>query len=200
MSEKIIELEVKGIDIFDENVVEFLQENFPEVQWSFLDGKVIASFVCQESSLNINVQNFVRGILVSKIGASNFRWHDDLVGYAEISLRTGLSSEGVRKWAKGERGVIQFPEARGHVGTGQHRSPVWCWSEVYTWLDTNGKYSEGIVYPTSEEICALNAAITWIKSPSYQVIEFQSPTAFEEVVSDLTEFTFTSEKLIEGAH
>lgn len=199
MSEKIIELEVKGIDIFDENIVDFLQGNFPEVLWSFSDGKVIASFFYQDSTPLTTAQNFVRKILEAKIGASSFRWHDDLVGYAEIALRTGLSSEGIRKWKKRERGDVDFPEPRTQVGTGQHRSPIWSWSEILKCLQDSGKYSNEIEYPTFEDICMINAAIIWMTSDSYQSVTLETQTTFSGVITDLTGLKYSGSNLPEGA-
>jgi predicted DNA-binding transcriptional regulator AlpA len=168
MSEKLIELEVSDFDIFDEEILGLLEEFFPIVQWSYSDDKTIARFICQETLLLMSVQEFADQVFKLNSEKSKIRWYDDFIGYSEISQRTGLSAEGIRKWAKGERGVGNFPRPRGYVGLAKHRSPIWPWSEVLNWLQLNNKYSEDTEYPSLLEIDRINAVLSWSSTASQQ--------------------------------
>jgi hypothetical protein len=145
MSEKLIELEVSDFDIFDEEILGLLEEFFPIVQWSYSDDKTIARFICQETLLLMSVQEFADQVFKLNSEKSKIRWYDDFIGYSEISQRTGLSAEGIRKWAKGERGVGNFPRPRG-----------------------NNKYSEDTEYPSLLEIDRINAVLSWSSTASQQ--------------------------------
>lgn len=55
----------------------------------------------------------------------------DVVGYAEIALRAGCSTETVKSWRKRHR---DFPEPYRQLAIG----PVWIWGPVAEFIERHG--------------------------------------------------------------
>jgi hypothetical protein len=155
--EKIkIELVVEGVNLDDEATDNLLIENFSDVLWGVTDGILtVTTFttamepISDACALSRRIANLP--------GARVLRWNDDFVGYAEIARRSDVSAEAVRLWATGQRGPKTFPHPRGHVGVAARRSPIWRWSEISTWLDSEMHLGDGVAYPTEGQICSINA-------------------------------------------
>jgi hypothetical protein len=80
---------------------------------------------------------------------------DHLVTMAEIAGRCGLSREGVRLLANGERGPGGFPPP---VAYPDNRTRLWHWPDVAHWLAEHGRAAIDVDAQSADLIAALNAA------------------------------------------
>jgi hypothetical protein len=157
MAEVLLEFQVVGIDIFDEEISKQLLRNFPDFFWGEFDGLILFSIITKASPIQV-AKSFAQKLIKLNLGVTSIKWHEDLVSYAEISNQSGYSPESIRLWFKGERGQVTFVSPRGFVGSGQNRSPVWAWSEVDNWLRENGKLKNLPTerYPTPLEVAQIS--------------------------------------------
>ena len=161
MATRSLEIELKGLDLFDESIQEELETNFSDVGFGVSDKIVTATILVEDDNYVSATRDFVERALNSKLGITAFRWHPDYVGYSEIALRAGLTAEAIRLFSKGERGarLTHFPDPHGYVGTGKHRSPFWTWGEISGWLQENKKVETDFLYPTAQEASLINSLL-----------------------------------------
>ncbi|MFK0007870.1 helix-turn-helix transcriptional regulator [Paenarthrobacter sp. NPDC090520] len=123
-----VALRLKNLDLTNEAVLEKIGDSFQDVMWSTTAGLTTATvYVDREDAAN-QVLAYVRRFEANFSGVKTLGVHRDLVGASDIALRTGLSREGVRKWAAARN----FPAPFDVVGSKD--SNLWIWSEVVRWL------------------------------------------------------------------
>lgn len=109
------------------------------------------------------------------INVTVIRFDPGLVTVPEIAERCNTSRETARLWATGKRRG-DFPKPYAVVGS----TPVWFWSEVWSWASQRGRSMEGQCAPVPSEIVeAMNGALAqvrygrkdgWLKPTSAPVV------------------------------
>ena len=158
MNEMLLEVCVDGVDFDSDTELDVIGRHFADWGWSAIDGQIVISVsgsfdpVAEALRIAAALQEVLPGARV-------VRWHEDFVGYSEIAQRAGVSREAVRLWAKSMRGPQDFPAARGYVGAGDRRSPLWTWAAVATWLGENDVFEDQYTYPSERQVAEINWAL-----------------------------------------
>jgi hypothetical protein len=122
------------------------------------DGARYVAFVRDAKSLRRALRSAITDIAEALPDVDVVRVEPDyLVTMAEIAGRCGLSREGVRLLANGERGPGGFPPP---VAYPDNRTRLWRWPEVARWLDEHGRAKAEVDGESADLVAALNAAAT----------------------------------------
>lgn len=87
--------------------------------------------------------------ILRQLGIQAIRLMDDLVTRAEIAERSGVTTQGVGLWVRGERNRADFPEPFVRAGSAR----LWLWGEVVDYLRAIGHGVDGsLQFPTRQDI------------------------------------------------
>jgi DNA-binding transcriptional regulator YiaG len=144
-----------GIDLDDENVINDLAQ-IPWIHWATFAGESQAIVVREASTPVRAALDAVEAIRAAAPQAEFHHVVDDLVSIPDIARRMGVNRETVRTWVTGARGPGGFPRPRSVIGG---NIQVWDWGTVAEWLEAEAGYSDGRRPLSTQQVCAIQAAI-----------------------------------------
>jgi hypothetical protein len=163
--ETSIVLNVEGITLEDNAVLEVLAGCFDDLAWSSHDGQVTATVftdapdpVAAAAHLAARIGEHVPGARVT--GAS-----EQLVSVGDIADRAGVTTEAIRLWAAGKRRAkTPFPAPRGRISQGRTQMKIWAWGEVVAWLRHEYKLQvePGLEFLDARQLARLNAILAGV--------------------------------------
>ncbi|QVQ51507.1 hypothetical protein J4H86_22350 [Spiractinospora alimapuensis] len=120
------------------------------------------------------------------IGTIRFMHLDrDLVGVAEIALRTRVTAQEVTGWTGGTlREAPPFPTPEANVGD----APVWLWCEVNEWLEQIDR-GDGRRRPNRYELSEIDALLPYVPATGHAAIHHRPRVALVELMLDPTRST-----------
>lgn len=109
------------------------------------------------------------------------RIDEDLVNTSEIAVRLDVSRETPRTWANQANDVgIPFPKHRTVVGSPGKPQRLWCWADVYAWVQATGRADlDHLPVPPD------SAAVTWFNAQLLRQVEHADDMTF--VIVDVPE-------------
>lgn len=146
-------LAFRGVDPWDDDLVEELAEHLPRVHWGTVDGEVRATAFVYATTAMHAVRDTVNQIKAIVPGAQPLHVVEDFVAIPDIAKRTGMNRETIRLWTLGERGPGDFPRTRGTVGNNVR---VWDWAAVSAWLRRHYELGDPESHLSPSEIARLN--------------------------------------------
>lgn len=162
METKIV-LQVRGIDLEDDETLEAIAQHLDDLGWESAGG-IVTAVLYTESSNPIaaavaaaqNIQKVVPGCMV-------VRADDQLVSIGDIADRLGVTSEAVRLWSAGKRRAEMRPFPSAHAVVSQRRTmmKLWTWGEVLEWLRAEYRLDpeQDVRYLSADDIARLNVEL-----------------------------------------
>jgi hypothetical protein len=171
MTQKV-SLQVRGVDLEDEAVLERVATHLDDLLWSQTDDRVCVDIFADKSDLVCAVVDVACRIRTHLLDARIDQVDDELVGIPDIAARIGLNRETIRSWANGTRGPGDFPISVGSLGGGQRGSAkIWRWRDVNKWLKNNLSLGDNFDYPSQAQVADINSHLMRLESfrrPSVQ--------------------------------
>lgn len=136
----MVDLEVLGLDLADERVLETAADQLDDLAWSRVSGVALATLIV-EAGTDPVCAAVDAGHRLQNVFDLPVRVHEDLVSASDIAQRVGVSREAVRLWGH-SKAANPFPPPRGSVGGGERGATrIWAWSDVVDWLGSVKKLS-----------------------------------------------------------
>jgi hypothetical protein len=158
-----IVLNVRNVDLNDDETLATLAEHLDDLGWESIEGKVTATLYTDSADAVGAALDVAHSIEKHLPKAAVVRVDEQLVAVSDIADRVGMTSEGVRLWTAGKRRNVgpAFPPPRGQVSQGRTVMKVWAWADVLCWLRAQYQLDpeEGVRYPSDREVAELNAAL-----------------------------------------
>ncbi|MGI8875135.1 MAG: helix-turn-helix transcriptional regulator [Egibacteraceae bacterium] len=155
-------LALEGVDYFDDDRIDRLAEEVPDVHWLHAGDEVHALLYVEARTAVEAARTAVAAVRSVVPDATPTRVVENFVVTSDIAERVGVNRETVRTWVTGIRGPGGFPRPRAVVGKG---SRVWDWATVNTWLRCHYGLGEEGHHLTPLEVADVQA---WITTSSLQ--------------------------------
>lgn len=186
-----IELIVEDFDPFAEEAELVLEEHFPDVLWSRMDGVVTATWTGETNDAVLAAKDF-SARLCEISNARPVRWNDDFVGYSEIARRIGVTDEAVRLWANEKRGAGDFPKPWTHIGSQSRRVAIWRWADISNWLVNQRGMESEASFPSFLEISRINSWLCWMDTPDGRGVQASYSAPANQTIFHTYSFTSLS--------
>lgn len=152
--ETVVELQVRNVDLDNEQVLERLDE-LENASFGYRCGLTIMTVYVDEGKDVVHtVTDAAHHLAVKVEGAAAVRVDPDLVTISDIAQRVGVSREAVRKWTLSER--TPFPIPFSSTGKSQK---LWRWVEIAEWLQIAKHIDMDEDLPTSNDAAAIDACL-----------------------------------------
>lgn len=149
-------LEVAGIDLDDDQVVNaFGPRAGFAVDLRSVGAVTTVEVTVRADSVDLALRRVLDIVARAAPGSKPFRLVDPLVAISDIADLTGVTRQGVRNWALGQR-HSGFPREVGIVGDGIR---VWRLAEVDAWLSEAMTLGSGRGYPSALFIAQFNSGL-----------------------------------------